>query len=411
MNRRRGILTILILLIVLGAGGPHAWAWYNLRSGTAELAASRAESAEVHLRKVLAIWPGHAEARLRLARAERQTGNIESAERELRIVWDRAGGSNPAIAFEWALLQAASGHASDVEEYLQAQSQADPARASLCWEAIVEGYIRVYRILDAVALIDFWLTKEPDNLRAIELRGLANMNGKGSKKAVEDFRTVLARDPSREATRWKHILCLLDMGTYDEAYDQLRIVQAKRPDDPEVEFRIARCQNLLGRSDEARSLLDGTLRRHPTHALALRTRGQFAGEDGLHAEAEGYYLRSIESEPNDHQTHFLLFQCLQKQGRTDDAQTQLKRANATRERAERMGELSSREFSIRPLDPDLHAEMGQLLFDSGNLEIAEKWLLVALRLDPLHRKAHTALADLYTRQGFPAKAAEHRNRP
>lgn len=402
-----GLFVILLLAGLLGA--PNGWAWYHLRAGQSDLASYRFDAALEHFQKCSRIWRLHRGCQILAARSARQAEKLDVAETHLLRAWELTAGSDPDIAFEWALFQASSGHTMDVEEYLQDVSQ-DPSKSPLCWEALAQGMIRVYRILDAVILLDYWLSVAPDNLRAFELRGLANMNGKGAKKAIDDFRVVLERDPNRPLTRWRQVLCLMDMGTFDEAYNHLQQIRQDRPEDPEVLFRIARCENMLGRPERARQILDESLQRHADHALSLRTRGQFAMEDRQFAEAQSLYERAIAIDPHDHQTHFLLFQCLQRQGKVEASQEQLKLANASRERAERMGEISSRELSIRPLDPNLHVEMGQLIAKGGNDDLAEKWLLSAIRIDPNHAPAHAALTELYTRRGDHNKAKEHQIR-
>src|SRR2546430_3206453 len=107
------------------------------------------------------------------SRAARQSGDFDEADRQLRTCQELLGGSSDDVALEWALLQAANGNPREVDGFLQRRIEQDPALSPLVWEALAEGYIRVYRTFDALACVDYWLQLDPDSLRALELRGLA----------------------------------------------------------------------------------------------------------------------------------------------------------------------------------------------------------------------------------------------
>src|SRR5262249_1893372 len=190
------------------------------------------------------------------------------------------------IALEWAPLQAARGNVREVDDYLQRRAEQDPALAPLVWEAVAEGYIRLYRMLDALPCLESWLAVEPGNVRALELRGKAYQIGRQTRKAADDFRRVLDLDARRNDARWRLALCLLALGSYDEAHTHLEQLRRTRPDDVEVQIRLARCESMRGQPDLARDILDAVLESHPDNALALRTRGQFALAERRPEEAE-----------------------------------------------------------------------------------------------------------------------------
>lgn len=396
--------------IVLCLGAPQAWAWHHLRNGKAALDRHHPEEARDEFAAALKVWPDRPSVQLLASRAARQADDFAEAERHLRAAHRAAGGPTDDIAFEWALLRAAAGDVWGVDEYLQRRADADPALAPLAWEALAEGYLRVYRTLDAMACLDHWLQLDPDNVRALELRGMTFVTGKGVTRGADDYRRVLQLDPSREQTRWRLVLCLLDLGGYEEALPHLERLAGERPDDPEVLARLARCQNMLGRRDAARQTLDRVLAGHPEDAAALRTRGQFALADRDPAEAEAWLRRAVAADPTDYQSQWFLFQALQQQGKAAEARAQLQVAEDVKDRTERLSELRSRKLTERPLDPALHYEMGLLLIRTGSPTEGEAWLKSALALDPDYAPAHAALADLYEKAGKPAEAAEHRRK-
>jgi predicted Zn-dependent protease len=167
---------------------------------------------------------------------------------------------------------------------------------------------------------------------------------------------------------------------------------------------------MLDRGKQAREILDGVLEEHPEHALALRTRGQFAITDREPARAEVWLRRAAKVWSDDYQTHWLLVQALQQQNKTEQAQAELHKAEEIKDRIERLSDLRSRKMSEQPLDPALHCEMGVLLLRGGYKELGERWLKSALNLNSDYKPAHAALAEYYQQQGDTQRAAEHRRR-
>jgi predicted Zn-dependent protease len=259
-----------------------------------------------------------------------------------------------------------------------------------------------------MAILDHWLSRDPNNVRALELRGMTFVAGKGVQRGTDDFRKVLELDPDRDEARWRLSIALTDLGGYEEALGHLERLARVRPDDPEVLARLARCQSMVGRRAEAQKTLDDALARHPDDPALLRARGQFALAAGRPDEAEGWLRRAAAASPEDYQSQWFLFRALQQAGKDTEAKAQLAVAEDVKDRRERLGELRSRKLAERPLDPALHYEMGVLMLRTGERELGERWLLSALSLDPDYAPAHAALADFYEQAGDPARAAEHR---
>jgi predicted Zn-dependent protease len=342
------------------------------------------------------------------SRAARQSGDLGAAAGRLRDCHRRDGQPTDEVAFEWALLQAAGGNVTEVEEYLYRQLDQDPAVAPLVWEALTEGYLRVYRTPDAMACLTAWLDRDPGNVRALELRGTTFVTGKGVQQGSLDLRRALEIDPTRTATRWRLVRALLALGSYQEAVTHLEWLARDHPDDPEVLVGLARCRLMLGQRDQAVQALDAVLAKDPDHGLGLRTRGQVAISEQRPAEAEGWLRRAAQVLPQNYQAQWLLFQSLQQQGKTAEAEAQLRVAERVRDQSERLSELQSRKLAEHPLDPALNYEMGMLLMRAGNAAVAEQWLKNAVSLDPGYRPAHAALADHYARTGRTAEAEAHR---
>jgi predicted Zn-dependent protease len=400
---RRGAVAVLVIALVL----PHATAAYQYRAAVRDLERYHPQSARKRLDACLKAWPNSVSTRILASRASRESGEFEDAVAQLQAARRASDEPNDGIAFEWALLQAAGGNVREVEAYLQKQADSRPAESHLVWEALAEGYLRTYRILDAMSCLKYWLEGSPDNVRALELRGRTFVMGKGIQRGAIDFRRVLELDPSRDDARLRLTRALLNLGAYDEAAPHLERLAKSRPDDPDVRVGLARCWFMLNRQDEAWTVLDGVAADHPGHGLALRTMGQFRLMEKKPAEAESHLRAAAAALPDDYYAHWLLYDSLRQQGKSDAPEV-LKAAEAVRDRSERISELQSRRIAEQPLEPSLHVEMATLLLRAGRTEDGLSWLNSALLLDPKFRPAHHLFAEHYTKIGDAAKAAEHR---
>ncbi len=402
----------LALVVVLGAGaavgGRYLWAWYQLRAGEAALERYHAEEALGHLKRYLTVWSQSVRGLLLAARTARRAGDNEAAEKYLRVCRHLHPGKSDEIDLEWALLHVTLGDLDENEAYLLARMQRRPAEAPLVWEALTEGYTRLYRISEALRCLERWLAQEPDNVQALFLRGNLWWQVQVASRAIPDYRRVLEIDPERHEARRQLARCLVHDGGYDEALPLLEETLTHRPDDAEMRVQLARCEYMLGRRERGLEILDAVLRDHPDDELALRTRGQLALLSGKPADAEDWLRRAMHVSPTDHQASWSLARALQQQGKTAEAAAETRRSEKLRDQRARLGEILTRQMAIKPHDAELHAELGTLLIALRHPKVGESWLLSALHLDAKCKAAHAALAEYYQAQGDEERAAEHR---
>ncbi|MDW8244555.1 MAG: tetratricopeptide repeat protein [Thermogemmata sp.] len=404
-----------MLCIVLMAGllVPQGWAAWQWQRAQQELAAWRPWNAREALQVCLRLWPWSrlSSVHLLYAQAARQQDDCETARQHLHRAQALRGGADDLTALHWALLEASAGNVFETEDYLQKQADRWPEWRPLIWEALAVGYLRLSRLPDAMSVLEHWLKREPDQVRALELRGQTYIAGQGVSRGVEDLKRVLELAPDREHTRWKLAEALIALSSYEAAAGHLEILRQRWPDDPTLLAHLARCYNMLGRTAEARQLLEEALHRQPNHPLCLRTKAQLAlsqaeGPDAATAVAA---LREVVRQRHtDYLAQQLLFQALQLTGDTEAAKQQLAVVEALRERQARLSELQTRRLPQQPLNPALHYEMAVLLLQNGQEDAAENWLKTAISLDPHYREAHATLAQLYERRGDLIRADLHR---
>jgi predicted Zn-dependent protease len=403
------LLFVLALgLVAAGLAGRELLPCYHWRAALGALQRYHVGEARAHLAPCVRAWPRSRTVRLLASRAARLAGDFEEAEQHLEACEDLEKTRADETVLERALLRAAGGDFDDdLEAYLQDRAEKDLGHAPLIYEALAEGYARLYRHLDAFGCLDRWLLLEPDCPQALFLRGETYRQAKALQKAVPEYRRVVELDPQRDDARRWLTAGLVEVGRYEEALGHLEYLRRRDPDDPVLVVRVARCHSGLGRTEQAVRLLDGLLARRPHDGQALKARGEVALTAGAAAEAEPWLRAAGRELPYDYQVQWSLCQCLRQQGKDAEAKAELARAQQLEDRIARLNELSSRKLAASPHDPALYCEFGTLLLDLGHREMGERWLLTALREDPNYRPAHLALAAYYEKQGDRQKAAEH----
>jgi tetratricopeptide (TPR) repeat protein len=402
------VLALVVSIVAAGAlGGPHLYAWYQLAAGRTAVEQFHADDARSHLDACLIVWPGNVEAHLLGARAARLAGDFNAAEHHLREAQRLIDPPSDDVVLEWAMYRAAGGDVDNVERFLQDYIRSNPDRAAPAREALATGYMRGYRVLDTLNLLQQWLDARPNDVEALALRGDLYWLIGAQGKAADDYRRVVDMDPQRREDRERLAGGLIESGRFEEALKHLTVVRQWKPDDPWVETRVARCYEWLDRPDDARRTLDAVLAKHPDYGPALRERGRMLTQDGQAAEAEEWLRRAVAAIQQDYQANWALYEALQKEGKASDAQAQLARAEEIKDRDERFTEITTRKMNVQPRDPALHCELGLLFLKKGSKELGEQWLLSALSLDPHYRPAHEALANYYREMGDQEKAAYH----
>jgi tetratricopeptide (TPR) repeat protein len=410
-NRRRVLIVLAIVGVLLAAASPLLWAGYHWLAGRSALRHYHGEEARAHFDQCLRVWPWSRSPVVYLlaARAARRQGDLREADRRLHECQDLQGDeAAPETKLEWALLHAAAGDLETVEEPLKAQARQHPEQAPLILEALIEGYTRMFRVLEALRAADEWLRIEPDNVQALYLRANLHRGLGSAQKSAPDYRRVVELDPSHHEARWRLALALLEIGRYEEALQHLKILRQRQPDEEDIQIREALCLHRLGQGREARALLDSVLARDPDNGQALLVRGQIAQADGQLPEAETRLRRAATLLPYDYKVQWALWDCLRQEEKTDEAEKQRAYTDTLYDRRQRQSELTTHLLPSHPNDPALQCELGKLLIQLGQPEVGVGWLLSTVRLDEHNVPALEALASYYEERGEKDRAEDYR---
>jgi len=401
--RRRRVWLAAILIGLVAAGVvvalPYFRAWHHLRAARLSLDNHHNPQAIRHIRACLQFWPEDADVLLMAARAARRAQAYAEAERCLQK-YQQARGFADAAALEQLLLSAER-RVEQVASTCRRKVEEEDPDTPLILEALARGYLRRYRLREAHSCLDRWLKAQPDNPQALCMLGGLYLDYEHARyAALERYSRAVEVDDDHEEARLGLAITLLQLREFAEAAAHLERLLQSQPDNLRVRVGLAECRDALSDTAEAVRLLDEVLAQQPSFAPALAVRGRIALRDGQYAAAESALRLAVTRNPSDHDALYNLIRCLQHNGKQDEAQRVQEQLRQTEADVKRVEQIVTREMGQRPLDPVLHATLGQLLLRNGHRDEGLRWLQSALRLDPKCEPARRILAE-YSQPGQP----------
>jgi len=410
---RRPWLTVGVTFYLFGLGvGLATLAWGNFCYETAAEALLDEDWARArrNVDRALAVWPRRAAVHLLAARIGRLSDDYRSAERQLEECKDLLGEADAALQLEWVLFRAQTGEADKVAAGLQQSLEEHPAEKGAIMEALARGYLSEARWQSTNQILEEWLQIEPDNPKALTLRGLLREYLVMAEAAQHDLERALGIRPSLRTARLNLVEILIVNNNAPAAMSHLGMLATKSPDDRHVQVCLARCQRLLGHTEEARRILDRILTDSPRHAGALVYRAKIACETQPPVEAEEWLSRAISVNPADKDLRYNLYRVLNQSGQKQKAAAALAEYSRVSADLDRLDMLLTKSWDRNPTDPEVAAEIGARYLRLGQTTSAVYWLQLALKRDPQCRSAHRLLTDYYTSRGDNSKAEFHRRR-
>jgi predicted Zn-dependent protease len=171
---------------------------------------------------------------------------------------------------------------------------------------------------------------------------------------------------------------------------------------------LARCLDHLGQEDQGEQLREAVLAQHPHFGPALGDRGRWALRHGRWAEAESCLREALAGEPSNRELRYQLVQCLFKNGKSAEAESELQNLKRLEADWTRLETIIQRELPQKPGDPALHLELGRLLLEQGQTKEGLFWLHRVVQANPAQVAAQRSLADYYEKVGDAPRAAYHR---
>jgi tetratricopeptide (TPR) repeat protein len=381
---------------------------FHWREAQEALQAGDFPRAREHLERCVERSPAHAESHFLLARASRRADDLESAETHLKIaevlLWP-----SEDITFERLLTQAQLGNLGGTEATLLERVEENPALDELSLEAIIKGYLVMYRLPEAAHLATRWLSRYPDRWQPWLYRGRAHYLHHALGRAVADYRRALEVQPHhRQGRLWYASALLLD-GRFREALPVFQKYVEDYPDDLPGLLGLANCYQMLKQSTEAEECLDRLLRRDPKHAAGLLLRARLDLDRDAPQQALVWLKKAEEAAPHEVDIVGALILAYRQLGKAAEAKRYQERHDELRALTKRLDVLRN-EILRSPGELGPRYEAGLLSLRLDQPREARDWLLSALALDLNHRPTHEALARCYEQLGEKHLAEYHRRR-
>ena len=230
------------------------------------------------------------------------------------------GPEDESLILERVLVRVERGELDSVLNFCLARIERDDAGTPLILEAMSRGYLRMYRPREAERTLTEWLQRQPDNPQALLIQGQVYDLETRQHDSIASFRRALTADPEMDDARLRLCEALMQLGLTGEAQPHLEYLSRRLPDNLMVQVHLARVQDRMGHTEKAEALVDAVLARQPRFPPALADAASSPCAAGQTEEAEMWLRQAVALEPGDRQSHYQLSQCLEKNGKPEEAQ-------------------------------------------------------------------------------------------
>jgi tetratricopeptide (TPR) repeat protein len=348
------------------------------------------------------IAPGYSTTEFLRARAYRRLGQPDQVRTHLLRARE-LGHPVEALQREATLTEAQTGQLNPGDAELQALL-ANPRGDTLeIYEAVVQGYLRMFQPGPASLLLDAWQADFPQDSQPLYYRGLIAIRLDHLEEAEAAFRSALRLCPERDDVRLLLADALRENFEYHAALEHYRRGLDNDPDNPQAWFGVAKCLDVLGETREARDAYLRLLEREPDHYEGLLGIGNLDLAYGNAAEAVRWLEAAAAQRPWEFEVRHALAWALQVAGQRDRAREHFEYAVKAQEIRQRLVGLTRR-AAAEPGNADLRYRVGAILLERGQTADASTWLTSALRLEPDHPEARRA--QLRLRASFDRNSAD-----
>ncbi len=337
--------------------------------------------------------------RLDAARRARRDDDYGTAERWLAACWYLPG-MRSAIALEDALLGVQQGDLRD-EKALQSRAAVRSTDRDLILEALAKGNLATFQWDQAQLRADMILQRQPDDARALWLRGRARVEMQQEDLARDDLEHAVKGAPNAFEIRRTWADVLHQLGYVREAIAQYELLLRREPNDEHASLALAHCYEEDARLSAAIELLDDLLVRQPKSVAGLVERGRLALRAGGPPVAETYLRRALELSPDHADANLVMRLALQSLDKVD---SEFVARNGRNE--QRQAELKS-QLQETPHSAHVLTEIGKWAIRTGDGSDAAGWFYSALKEDSAYVPAHEGLAEHFHEVGQPLRAKLH----
>ena len=402
----RVVFVGLVLAVIAWFVIPDIWLSWQLSAARRELSKGKTEAAVERLQRAITVSPRSAEVNYRLAVAQRRAGHLDSVEVPLAAA-KKLGWSPDDIERQVLLATAQSGDVDAVDARLKsimARGASDEAAEEI-YEALAIGFLKTYRLKEAWDCLNYWGEWQPKAIfpkfwRADICRRIMNPTAE-----EQEYREILAIDPDNVSSRYRLAEVLKDSNRIEEAAREYQSSLKRDSRLPEAMIGLAECQRRLGQITLAIPLLSQALelKLTPAQRSAVLTQlGQIKADAGEWPRAIEHLEQAVELAPSEATTLFALSQAYSSSGQEQKGLEALERSRKVRAQRDRIEEIA-RILVDQPGSAELRYEAGKILMDLGMKDDGAAWLQTALKMQPNHEAARSAIDDYEREKSVQSK--------
>ena len=283
------------------------------------------------------------------------------------------------------------------------------------------------RLDDGIAKVRKVLAADPEVIEAYTMLGNMHVKAGRPGEAIEDYKRALAIDPEHEGAAWSLALAYRDAGKLEEARAGFERVYQLNPRAARALYQLADLSARRGDFAAAAATLEKGLTLDGDHAAFLVKLGEARLELKQLDAAQAALSQAVKTKPDQSMAHYNLALVYEARGDSPAAAAEYEAEIAVSPK------LYQPEFNLakllasagRTADAVAHFRaavaknpefgtgflyLAKSLLDAGDLPSAERAALagLALKADPaIVPLGHYVLADIYSRQGRQAEAANH----
>ena len=380
LNRLVLIATGLALLIIaVFVGYPE----YHMAQTQAALLEHDLETAREHV-DALRSFPFTNKAKIYFltARLERRRGDYDKMNAFLAQAQD--AGFDSVMVQRERVLAAAQAANLDMAQPKLPELLNDPRgdEREIC-EAYIIGFLQYQQHDAALQLAAAWQSDFPDDARPHYLEGVIQKSLFNHKLAEEAYRRALEINPKYYQAALDIADVLLTLKDTERAIQYLKMAE----NDPR--FRVdsytaqAHCLRMLGRDEQAETILRVVTTEYPEHISATIELGRILVETNRPEEGIQVLEPIIELDPRNTDARHMLAMGLRSMGKLNEAQEHFDYVEEIKEHLADANELAQRISSGKD-SIDQRLDIANRFWKYGSEQEAMIWMRSAYQLDPLY---------------------------
>jgi tetratricopeptide (TPR) repeat protein len=201
---------------------------------------------------------------------------------------------------------------------------ADPGNSTLQY-VLAESYVRSGQNQKLLDFLQTMLENSPDSAALHMLKGEANDGLGRTREAIKEFEAAAALTPNQPNVHFGLGYLYWKERMYDKASDQFKLEIQNGGSVAKSEAYLGDIALKEGYLQEARSLLTRSERSFPTYAFTHYATGILLAQEKEYDSAAAEFRRAIELDPSRTDAHYRLAGVLRAQGKTEQAEEELKK--------------------------------------------------------------------------------------